>query len=148
MRTRDTVQGTRSGLQSDGAAVALMVELMSFHSMLPEHAPLSSYRSKGKVVPWRYGQATQALKEIVKESGADPDQFTLHSLRIGGASTLAAGGTVSERVIQREGRWKSGAYKVYTRNNKEDISRVSRNLAGTRGGSQRQPGQDTVWGKL
>jgi len=116
--------------------------------MLPEHAPLSSYRSKGKVVTWRYDQATQALKEIVAESGAKPDGFTLRSLRIGGGSTLAAGGTVSERVIQREKIWKSGAYKVYTRNNKEGISQVSRKLADTGKGSQRQPGQDTVWGKL
>ena len=36
---------------------------------------------------------------------------------------------MSERVIQREGRWKSGANKVYTRNNKEDISQVSRKSA-------------------
>ena len=48
VRTRDTVQGTRSGLLSDGAAVALVVEPTSYHSMLPEHAPLSSYRSKVK----------------------------------------------------------------------------------------------------
>ena len=82
------------------------------------------------------------------ESGWNPDKFSRHSLRIGGASALAAGGIVSERVIQREGRWKSGAYKVYTRKQQEDISQVSQTLADKGTESQRRPGQDTVWGKL
>ena len=41
---------------------------------------------------------------------------------------LAAGSDVPERVIQREGRWKSDAYKVYTRNNVEDTGQVSHKL--------------------
>ena len=39
------------------------------------------------------------------KSGRNPDEFALQSLRIGGATTLGAGGDVSERVIQSEGRW-------------------------------------------
>ena len=46
VRTRDAVQGARSGLRSDGAAVALIMELRSCHSMHPKHTPLASYRSK------------------------------------------------------------------------------------------------------
>ena len=54
------------------------------------------------------------------------------SLRIGAATTLAPGGDVSQRVIQREGRWKSSeSSKVYTRNNPEDAGIVSRKLAET-----------------
>ena len=56
--------------------------------------------------------------KIVTESGGNPDEPALHSLHLGAASALAAGGTVLERVIQREGRWKSGAYNVYARNNR------------------------------
>ena len=52
-------------------------------------------------------------------SGLKLDEFALHSLRIFGATTLAAGGDISEQVTQREGRWKSDAYKAYTRNNRE-----------------------------
>lgn len=48
---------------------------------------------------------------------------------MGGATALAAAGSVSERVLQREGRWMSEAYKVYTRNNVEDPDKVSRKLA-------------------
>ena len=48
------------------------------------------------------------------------------------ATTLAARGEVPQRVIQREGRWKSPeSSKVYTRNNPEDASIVSRKLAAT-----------------
>ena len=41
---------------------------------------------------------------------------------------------MSEREIQREGRWKSGVYKVHTRNKTEDASEVSRKLANKRNG--------------
>ena len=68
--------------------------------------------------------------------------------RIGAATTLAAGGEVSQRVIQTEGRWKSSeSYKVYTRNNPEDAGIVSRKLAETGKIGQRHPGQRTAWGR-
>ena len=141
-RTRDAVQGARSGLKSDGAAVTIMMELMSCHSMLPKHPPLALYRSKAKVVTWRYSQATQPLRQMVTESGGDPDEPALHALRIRGAFALAAGGTVSERVIQREGRWKSGAYKGYTGNNERTSVKCRGNWQ-TREWSLRDD-----WGKL
>ena len=53
------------------------------------------------------------------KSDRNLDEFALHPLRIGGATTLAAGGDISERVTQREGRWKSDAYMAYTRNNRD-----------------------------
>ncbi|CAN0546928.1 unnamed protein product, partial [Laminaria digitata] len=43
-------------------------------------------------------------REVVEKSGRNLKEYALHSLRIGSASTLAAGGDVSERVIQRERR--------------------------------------------
>ena len=70
------------------------------------------------------------------------------SLRIGAATTLAAGGEVSQRVIQREDRWKSSeSSKVYTRNKPEDAGFVCRKLTETWKIGQRQPGQRTVWGR-
>ena len=36
VRERDEVSGARSGMRSDGAAVALMVELLSLGAMLPD----------------------------------------------------------------------------------------------------------------
>ncbi len=90
-----------------------MVKLMSCYPTLPDHAPLSSYREGGQVNVLRYGKATQGLREIVKKSGRDPRHFSLHSLRIGGTSTLAGGGEISDRSGSPVGRkaWKSDAYK-------------------------------------
>ena len=95
---------------------------------------------------WRYPEALAALRQVAARAGHDPSEVGLHSLRIGAATTLAAGGDVSQRVIQREGRWKSSeSSKVYTRNNPEDAGIVSRKPAETGKIGQRQPGQGTVW---
>ena len=66
----------------------------------------------------RYGRALRAIKELIVKSGLNLDESALHSLRIFGATTFAAGEEISERVTQREERWKSDAYKAYTRNNR------------------------------
>ena len=60
---------------------------------------------------------------------------------------LRRGGDISERVIRREGRWRSDAYKVYTRSTIEDSTRVSRKLASAKVAKGRQPVEGTVWGR-
>ena len=74
-----------------------------------------------------------------------PEEFALHSGRIGGATRLAEKGA-SALVIQREGRWKSDAFMVYVRANMEDPMWVSRILVEKEGGASRQPGQGTERG--
>ena len=91
VRTRAHVRGPRSGYRADGGAVALMVELLSFHPTLPDSAPLSSYCCGREVRVCQYDQALRAFREVVEKSGRDPKEFALHSLRIRGASTLARG---------------------------------------------------------
>lgn len=146
VRTRDETSGPRAGYRTDGGAVDLMLELLSCHATLPANAPLSSYRSGREVRVVTYSQALHAFRELVANAGRNPTDFGLHSLRIGGTSTLAAGGDISERVIQSEGRWTSESYKTYTKNNREDSQRVSRKLADEKKGVKRQPGEGTVWG--
>ena len=117
VRTRDDASGTRSGVGAGGGAVALMVELLSVYPTMPEmpeSAPLSSYRCGNEVRVWRYPEALAALRQVAARAGDDPSEVGLHSLRICAATTLAAGGDVSQRVIQREGRCKSSeSSKVY-----------------------------------
>ena len=105
VRTRTEVHGSKSSFGVYGGAVALVLELMSCFSSLPDNAPLSSYRSGKSIRMVRHGHALRAIKEIVAKSGRSPDEFALHSLRTGEATTLTAGGDISERVMQREGRW-------------------------------------------
>ena len=48
-------------------------------------------------------------------------------------------------MIQREGRWRSDAYKAYTRNDIEVTTRASRKPGVASGGKEIQPGEGTVW---
>ena len=75
--------------------MALMLELLSRHATLPAHVPLCSYRSGHEVKVLNYTEALRALREVVEKSGRDPRDFALHSLRIGGMSTMCAGGELS-----------------------------------------------------
>ena len=59
---------------------------------------------------------------------------------------MVAGGEISDRVAQREGRWKSDAYKAYTVNNIKDKGQVSRIVGDKKKRVSRQPGERTVWG--
>ena len=119
-----------SSLREGGGAVALLAELLSAYPNLPRAAPLASYHQSEHLAVWSFGQALRALREVVAESGQDPGEFALNSLRIGGPSRLVARGGMSERVIQREGRWNSDACKVYTCSTMEDSGLLaSRKLA-------------------
>ena len=147
VRTRDDARGALSEVGEGGEAVALVVELLSSYSALPKSTSLSSYRFGNEVRVWSYTGAFAALRQVVANAGDDLSEVGLQSLRIGVATTLAAGGKVWQTVIQREGRWKSSeSSKMYTRNNTEDAGIISRKLAET-GKLGRQPGQGTVWGR-
>ena len=41
---------------------------------------------------WRYSEVLAALRQVAARAGDDPSDVGLHSLRIGAATTLAAGG--------------------------------------------------------
>ena len=71
---------------------------MSCHMALPGNAPLCSFRKQGRVGVLGYRRALKALRQIVEQAGDNPKEFGLHSLRIGGATTMAARGEISDRV--------------------------------------------------
>ena len=59
-----------------------------------------------------YENMSAAIKAIASALGFDPSRFSMHSLRIGGASALAASGAPTY-YIQKMGRWKSFAFLRY-----------------------------------
>ena len=118
VRTRDEVCGSRLSCRAGGGAVALRLELMSCFLGLPDHSRLASYQLDSSVRVVRYGRALRAIKEVVVTPRCNPNEFAFHSLRIGGATAIAAGGGISERVIWRKGRSRSDAYRLYTRNSR------------------------------
>ena len=122
--------------------MALVVELICHRSLLVS-APLSSYNCGKSVKVLRYGHALREFRDIVANAGRRPEHFALHSLRIGGAITLATGGDVPEVAMQREGGWRSDVFEIYTRNNMADSRLVSRKLGDASRGVERQPGEGT-----
>ena len=92
-----------------GGAVDVMIELMSCYLFLPSSVPLVAFGvGNGRWPMWTQHQATTALRKVVALAGVRVEEYALHSLRIGGATHLSAGGATPE-VLQREGRWASNA---------------------------------------
>ena len=54
------------------------------------------------------------IKYLMRIMGEEPTQYGLHSLRIGGATALFAGGA-DPLVIRTMGRWSSDCYRLYVR---------------------------------
>ena len=90
---------------------------------------------------FKRGKATESLREVVEKPGRNPKDFALHSLRIAGPPALAAGGKVSDRVVQKAGRWKSDAPKRYVVNNREGSRKVSQILGDKKQGRPETTGR-------
>jgi site-specific recombinase XerD len=58
----------------------------------------------------------EELRRLAVANGVDPTRVSSHSLRIGGATTLAAAG-LNDHEIQGVGDWKSNSYLTYVRKN-------------------------------
>ena len=71
----------------------------------------------------------------------------MHPLRIGGAAALPVGRNIWERVIKREGRWKSETHKAYTGNSVEVNRRVWNKPGVVNGVMEGQLGEGTAWGR-
>ena len=72
------------------------------------------FLSMGGAKPWFLGYdiLNNYIKSIAVAFGFDPKFFSTHSVRIGGASILAAAG-MPAYSIQLMGRWKSSAFMLY-----------------------------------
>jgi hypothetical protein len=73
--------------------------------------PFLSYRGERTL---SYDMYAKAIKTAAQRSGFNPARFSPHSVRIGGASSLAAAG-FDNYYIMKAGRWKSLAFLDYIR---------------------------------
>ena len=64
--------------------------------------------------PIGYDLMLATVKRLMGAVGENPEHFGTHSLRIGGATALFAGGA-SETVIRTMGRWSSDLHRLYVR---------------------------------
>ena len=74
-----------------------------------EDAPAFSYGAKKFI---NYQMFTSRLKSILKDAGLNPDLFSGHSFRRGGASFLFSIGA-SQLMVQILGGWSSMVYTRY-----------------------------------
>ena len=94
-RTRaDTRRDSWIEVVRDGRrrSLAFRLVLISCFLGLLDRAHLASYQLDNSVRVARCGRALQSVKELVAKSGRKPDEFVLHSFRIGGASARATEG--------------------------------------------------------
>ncbi|CAB1118999.1 unnamed protein product [Ectocarpus sp. CCAP 1310/34] len=121
-----------------------MVELLSLYTFLPSHAPLVAFGvGQGQWAMWTKCQATVALRQVVALAGLQPEEYALHSLRIGGATFLAAEGASPEGV----GRGSVVTSVTFGMFVGGDASWVSEVLANKEKVTT-QPGQGTRWGDV
>ena len=93
-------------------------ELTRIVDKVPEHlagiTPLFRDPTKGHNAPITVKAVREELRLLMRAIGLDGSLYGAHSLRIGGATALAAMGA-SPEVIKAHGRWRSDAYLRYVR---------------------------------
>ena len=72
------------------------------------------FRNPDTNQPIGYDLMLATVKRLMAAVGENPEHFGTHSLRIGGATALFAGGA-SETVIRTMGRWSSDLHRLYVR---------------------------------
>ena len=113
-----------------GEPLRILLDLLDMYPELDSQAPLMQGAGEQGWKVVSRSEATRALRLLVSSLGMDPEEFALHSGRIGGATQLARMGA-TEIQIQRAGRWKSSAFMVYVRAGGEGAKFVSQALVST-----------------
>ncbi|CAC5393054.1 unnamed protein product [Mytilus coruscus] len=91
-------------------------------------SPAFVMSKKSKLVPVTYAQFQNKLKSVIQKTGRDPNSYSSHSFRRGGA-TFAFSSHVPSDLIQLHGDWASDAYKIYLEFSMKDKISVVRNMA-------------------
>jgi hypothetical protein len=115
-----------ASLQFNGVALETILQLLRLHRSLPASSPLAAYVDSDGVVQVVTREAgVKKLRQMLRALNIDsPEQFALHSGRIGGATKLYAAGAI-DRYIQKAGRWRSLAFMEYLRDSVPEGLKVS-----------------------
>ncbi|RXN38248.1 proline and serine-rich 1-like protein [Labeo rohita] len=66
--------------------------------------------------------------KVLSTSGISPEHYSLHSFRIGAATSAASAG-ISDETIRVMGRWSSEAYRLYIHNNLNDLHQAQAHIS-------------------
>ena len=97
-----------------GEPLRILLHLLDMYPELESQVPLMQGAGEQGWKVVSRSEVTRALRLLVSSLGMNPEEFALHSGRIGGATQLARMGA-TEIQIQRAGRWKSSAFMVWGR---------------------------------
>lgn len=121
-------EGTDITIYGNGATTCPFAALRATWDDAPKQFPSAPLFQHHDGTPLRYEQLNAAIKRLATSAGLDPQSFSGHSLRIGGATSLAMRG-FAQNVIQALGRWQSLSVQLYTRLTGGMREQVSKALA-------------------
>jgi hypothetical protein len=107
-------------------AVSLLRDAWQGAPVQAPDAPLLQVDSHGSALP--YAALLGFIKQGTAQLGLDPACFGAHSLRIGGATQLAAA-DFTDTQIQAAGRWSSDCFQRYVRLGDTFFQHVATSLA-------------------
>jgi integrase len=96
----------------------------------PDKSPMAALFQRADGTPLQYSHLHNAIKWLAVQCGFKASSFGGHSLRIGGATTLAQLGTPAH-IIQQLGRWRSLSYQLYTRLSDSWRASISQQMGAT-----------------
>jgi hypothetical protein len=105
----------RDTVLSSTAAFDLVLDLFKLAQVTRPHGEEAYFSLKEErtgIYRLPYYRLNEMVKRVATEMGQDPDRYSSHSFRIGGATVLAAA-NFPDYVIQNMGRWKSLAFLHY-----------------------------------
>ncbi|OWY98465.1 hypothetical protein PHMEG_00030766 [Phytophthora megakarya] len=119
---------TRSGhgLVCPVLAAVILLQLADQHALHPTDA-ICSFSSTRML---KAEELSKVIKAAASASGFDPQNYSCHSLRSGGATALLAGGADSA-TVKLHGRWRSSTFQRYTHYNDNVGSHLAAVMAGT-----------------
>ena len=101
-------------LQIPGSPLCPVAAYKNMCNLIPlkEHQAAFSVISSTGPVPVTYPQFNGKLKQLIQACGLNPDDYSTHGFRRGGAS-CAFRAKVPDSLIQLQGDWASDCYKRY-----------------------------------
>ena len=111
---------------STGGAACPVAAVLSFIAARgSQRGPLFRYQMGRPLTRTRFVAEVRAALE---RAGWDSSGYSGHSFRIGAATTAAQEG-IGDAIIQRLGKWSSGAYRGYIQPPREHLAGISRVMA-------------------
>ena len=99
--------------------------------------PVFAVHKKQSLVPITYANFNSKLKQLVKRAGKDPQHYSTHSFRRGGA-TCAFQANVPDPLIQLQGDWASDCFRKYVKMGLAEKRLVSRAMGSMLKDTERQ----------